>query len=123
MWPVDPRDGSIYVADAWNRRIQKLDALLQPLAEWPVTSWGSQHLFHKPYIAVAGNGDVYISDPANFRVLVYNSAGGLKAAFGSFGQEMNRFGMPNGLAWDGQTNTLLVADADNHRVLSFQGLP
>lgn len=120
---VDPRDGSVYVADAWNRRIQKFDANLQVMAEWPVLSWGSQHLFHKPYIAVAGNGDVYISDPENFRVIVYNSAGGVKAAFGSYGAEMNRFGLPLGLAWNAQTNMLLVADADNHRIMNFAALP
>jgi len=120
---VDARDGSIFVADAWNRRIQKFDANLLPLAEWPVSSWGSQQLYHKPYLAVTPNGDVYASDPENFRVLVFNSAGGLKAVFGSFGPEMNRFGMPNGVAWDAAANTLLVADADNQRVLEFTSLP
>jgi uncharacterized protein (TIGR03663 family) len=120
---VDPRDGSVYVADAWNRRIQKFDANLQSLAEWPVPSWGSQHLYHKPYVTVAGNGDVYASDPENFRVLVYNSAGGIKAAFGSYGVEMNRFGLPNGLAWNGQSNLLMVVDADNQRIMSFAALP
>ena len=120
---VDPTDGSIYVADAWNRRIQKLDANLQPLAEWPVPSWGSQHLYYKPYIAAAGNGDVYISDPENFRILVYNSAGGLKSAFGSFGVEANRFALPNGVAWDAQNNQVLVADADNQRVQVFAAVP
>lgn len=120
---VDPRDGSIFVADAWNRRIQKLDSTLQALAEWPVSSWGSQHLYYKPYITVAGNGDVYISDPENFRILVYNSAGGLKAAFGNFGAENNRFALPNGVAWDASTNQLLVADADNQRVQIFTALP
>lgn len=120
---VDPRDGSIFVADAWNLRIQKLDATLQPLAEWPVPSWGSQHLYHKPSLAVTGSGDVYATDPANYRVLVYNSAGGLKAAFGSFGPEMDRFAMPNGIAWDGTANQVLVADADNHRVQVFPALP
>ncbi|MCC6456505.1 MAG: TIGR03663 family protein [Caldilineaceae bacterium] len=120
---VDPRDGNIFVADAWNRRIQKLDVNLQPLAEWPVPSWGSQHLYYKPYLTVAGNGDVYASDPENFRVLVYNSAGGVKATFGSYGSEMNRFGLPNGLAWNGQSNLLMVVDADNQRVMSFAALP
>src|SRR5690606_35511813 len=120
---VDPRDGSIFVADAWNRRIQKLDANLQPLAEWPISSWGSQHLYHKPYLAVADSGDVYATDPGNYRVLVYNSAGGLKAAFGSFGPEMNRFALPNGIAWSADTNQVLIADADNHRVQVVPALP
>jgi uncharacterized protein (TIGR03663 family) len=120
---VDPRDGSIYVADAWNRRIQKFDANLQPLAEWPVPSWGSQHLYYKPYLTVAGNGDLYASDPENFRILVYNSAGGVKATFGSYGTELNRFGLPNGLAWNGASNTLMVVDADNQRIMNFATLP
>lgn len=120
---VDPRDGSVYVADAWNRRIQKLDANLLPLAEWPVPSWGSQHLYYKPYLTVAGNGDVYATDPQNFRVLVYNSAGGIKASFGRFGAEMNRFGLPNGLAWNAENNMLMVADADNGRIMNFAALP
>ncbi len=120
---VDSRDGSIYVADAWNRRIQKFDVNLQPLAEWPVPSWGSQHLYYKPYLTVAGNGDVYASDPQNFRILVYNSAGGVKTAFGSYGAEMNRFGLPNGLSWNGQSNMLMVVDADNGRIMNFAALP
>jgi uncharacterized protein (TIGR03663 family) len=120
---VDGRDGSVYVADAWNRRIQKLDAALQPLAEWPVPSWGSEHLHHKPYLAVTAGGDVYATDPENYRVLVYNSAGGLKAAFGSFGVEMNRLALPNGIAWDGLTNQVLIADADNQRVQTVSALP
>ncbi len=120
---VDPNDGSIFVADAWNRRIQKLSAALEPLAEWPVSSWGSQHLYYKPYITVTGSGDVYVTDPENFRVLVFNSAGGLKGAFGSFGVEMDRFGLPNGIVWDQASNLILVADADNQRIQVFGPLP
>jgi DNA-binding beta-propeller fold protein YncE len=120
---VDPRDGSIYVADLWNQRIQKLDPTLQPLAEWPVPSWGSEHLYHKAALTVAGNGDIYASDPANFRVLVYNDAGSLKAAFGSFGPEMNRFALPTGVDWDSGSATVLVADSDNHRIQVVPALP
>ena len=52
---VDLRDGSIFVADNWNRRIQKLDADFQPLEEWPVPGWESREIFHKPSISVYGD--------------------------------------------------------------------
>ena len=72
---------------------------------------------------MTGTGDVYVTDPENFRVLVFNSAGGLKGAFGSFGVEMNRFGLPNGIAWDSAAGLVLVADADNQRVQVFSPIP
>ncbi len=120
---VDPNDGSVYVADAWNRRIQKLTGALEFVVEWPVAGWESQLIYDKPYVAVAPNGDVYASDPEFYRVFVYSSDGTLKASFGNFGAELNRFALPNGLAVDPTNGTLLVADADNNRVMVFPLLP
>ncbi|MCB0072171.1 MAG: TIGR03663 family protein, partial [Caldilineaceae bacterium] len=116
---VDPRDGAIYVADAWNQRIQKLGPDLAALAEWPTYSWESTDRYHKPYLAVDGQGRVYASDPSMYRVFVYAPDGQLQATFGNFGPELNRFGLPNGLAIDPTTDQLLVADADNQRVMLF----
>ncbi len=116
---VSPVDGSVYVADAWNQRIQKFTPDLQFAAEWPVPSWESEQMFHKPYLAVAPNGDVYASDPAMYRVIVYNPAGEIKASFGNYGTEANRFALPIGLAVDGQNGALLLTDADNNRVMNF----
>ena len=50
---VDPNNGDVFVADAWNRRIQKLDSALQPLEEWPVPGWESREIYDKPYLTVA----------------------------------------------------------------------
>ncbi|NJN84163.1 MAG: hypothetical protein HC802_19055 [Caldilineaceae bacterium] len=36
---------------------------------------------------------------------------------------MDRFGLPNGLAFDPTSGALLVADAANNRVMAFQPLP
>lgn len=116
---VDPTDGSVYVADAWNQRIQKLGPDLAALAEWPTYSWQSTDRYHKPYLAVDGSGHVYASDPSMYRVFVYDRDGQLVASFGNFGTEINRFGLPNGLAVDPTTDQVLVADADNQRVMLF----
>ncbi len=120
---VSPLDGSIFVADAWNHRIQKLTANLEFVAEWPVPGWESQDIAAKPYLAVAPNGDVYATDPQLYRVLVYNQNGEIKAAFGSFGSNANQFDLPTGIGVDPATNAVVIADANNNRVLSFPPVP
>lgn len=120
---VSPVDGSIWVADTWNRRIQQLAPDLSFLAEFPVPSWDSRDIYMKPYLTVAANGDVYVSDPQYYRVFVYSSAGQLKASFGSFGTEPNRFGLPVGLAADLPGGAILLADAANNRVMAFPLVP
>ncbi|HMN27537.1 MAG TPA: NHL repeat-containing protein, partial [Caldilineaceae bacterium] len=120
---VSPVDGSVYVADSWNRRVQKLAPDLTFVAEYPVPSWDSRDIYMKPYLAVAANGDLYVSDPQFFRVLIYNAAGELKANFGNFGSEPNHFGLPNGIAADLSGNSVVVADANNNRVMVFANAP
>lgn len=118
---VDPRTGNVFVADIWNRRIQVLTPALEPVAEWPVPSWESKDIWDKAYLAVDGEGTVYASDPQFAQVYVYTSDGKLQSAFGKYGVELNRFAKPTGLAVDLLDNSLLVADADNSRVLLFPG--
>lgn len=120
---VSPLDGSVFVADTWNHRIQKLTPALEFIAEWPVPGWESQDIVAKPYIAVAGTGDVYITDPALYQALVYNQNGEIKASFGKFGTDSNRFDLPTGIAFDPATNTVVVSDANNNRILTFQPVP
>ncbi|MCB0096895.1 MAG: hypothetical protein KDE46_14300, partial [Caldilineaceae bacterium] len=92
-------------------------------AEYAVPGWESQEIFHKPYVAVAPNGDIYASDPQMYRIYVYAADGALKAAFGNYGADMTQIGLPTGLAIDATSNSILVADADNNRVMVFPLLP
>lgn len=120
---VSPADGSVFIADAWNRRIQKLTPDLVFVTEWPVPGWESQDIVAKPYLAVGSTGDVYATDPQLYRVLVYNAVGELKASFGNFGSDTNKFDLPTGIAIDPTTNEVVVADANNNRLMSFQPAP
>jgi len=135
---IAPRDdgqpgGMLYVADTWNRRIQKLDVGVDELLsgsgegrdlvisfvkEWPVEGWNSQSVVNKPFVAVDSTGTVYATDPEGFRVLAWDSEGQFKATFGLYGSDAQSFALPNGIAV-GPDDRVYVADADNHRVMVF----
>ncbi|MEX1018010.1 MAG: flippase activity-associated protein Agl23 [Litorilinea sp.] len=120
---IDLQTGFVFVADSWNRRVQVLSADLEPLADWPVPGWDSRQIYHKPYITRAGNGDIYVTDPALFRVVVMSPVGEIKASFGRYGTEANQFGLPTGIAYDPVSNMILISDADNNRVVAYPALP
>ena len=84
--------------------------------------WESREIFHKPSITVAVNGDVYITEPDFYRVVVYDAAGQLKAAFGDYGTEADRFALPNGIEAGPDSGAVIVADADNSRMMVFPAL-
>ncbi len=118
---VHPPTGNVLVSDAWNRRIQVLSAELEPLAEWLMPTWDSQDIWDKPYVAAAADGTVYATDPQFSQVFVISAGGFVQTSFGRYGVELNRLAKPTGIAVDPLTGELLVADADNSRILIFSG--
>ena len=116
---VHPTTGNVLVSDAWNRRIQVLSSDLVPLFEWPMPTWESQDIWDKPYVAAGADGTVYATDPQFAQVFVVSSGGTVQSSFGKYGAELNRLARPTGIAVDPLTGELLVADADNSRILVF----
>ena len=116
---VHPPTGNVLVSDAWNRRIQVLSAELEPLTEWLMPTWESQNIWDKPYLAAAADGTVYATDPQYSQVFVISPGGFVQTSFGKYGVELNRFAKPTGIVVDPHTGELLVADADNSRILVF----
>lgn len=111
--------GAWYVADTWNHRVQKFDRNFKYLAQWPIAGWESQSVVNKPAVAVdPARNLVYVTDPENFRVLVFNSDGSFRATFGVYGNDPGSFTMPTGIAV-GPDGRVYVADGDAHRIMIF----
>lgn len=117
-------DGSVYVSDTWNGRIQKFTADGKF-----VTSWGSFGRGNMPFefygprgLAVDAQGRLYVADTGNKRILVFDADGNYLTQFGGAGAEPGKFDEPVGVAVDAQ-GLVYVSDTWNQRVQVFAPAP
>ncbi|MFQ5408985.1 MAG: SMP-30/gluconolactonase/LRE family protein, partial [Anaerolineales bacterium] len=113
-------DGSVYVADTWNHRIQKFTPDGAYVLEWgqfgtdgALTSmWGPRD------VATGPDGRVYVADSGNKRILVFEADGTPVRQIGSGGVLDGELDEPVGvaIAADGR---VFVADTWNQRVQVF----
>jgi DNA-binding beta-propeller fold protein YncE len=114
-------DGSVYVTDTWNYRVQKFSADGKFLKMWTgFTVNGQQETFYGPRgIAVDPQGRVYVVDTGNKRVIVFDADGNFITQFGSAGLDPGQFDEPVGIAID-SSGIVYIADTWNQRVQSLQ---
>ncbi|HMD80335.1 MAG TPA: NHL repeat-containing protein, partial [Anaerolineales bacterium] len=118
-------DGSVYVTDTWNHRVQKFTEdgepiktwgqYGQPIAELPESSssfWGPRG------IAVNAQGQVFVADTGNKRIVVFDEEGNYITEFGSAGLDPGQFDEPVGVAV-APSGTVYVADTWNQRIQAF----
>ena len=120
-------DGTFYVADIGNHRIQKFGPDRRFL-----TAWGSKGQepgqFDTPIdLVVDGQGRVYVVDsfrnafpagPETGAVQVFDADGRFLTEWGAFGTEPGQLSEPFGIGLD-PDGTLLVAEFNNNRVQRF----
>ncbi len=132
--------GNVYVADTWNHRIEKFDPNGKFLMKWgsflsladpgAPNETGKTARFYGPRgVAIGPDGNVYVTDTGNKRVLVFDPSGkpvrqiesGLTAQkltdkypFAAPG-ELNE---PVGIAVD-KAGNVYVADTNNNRIQKF----
>ncbi len=119
-------DGSVFVADTWNHRIQKFSADGKFITMWgffgtaetPDAFWGPRS------VVVDAQDRLFVTDTGNKRVVVFDLDGNYITQFGEQGFAPGQFDEPVGLALDGESR-LYVADTWNQRiqVLSPNGEP
>jgi len=116
-------DGSVYVADTWNHRIQKFTAEGEFLTMWgtfeqgdlPNAFWGPRD------IAIDQYGNLLITDTGNKRVAIYDSDGNYLSSFGGAGLSLGQLDEPVGIAINPITSQVYIADTWNQRIQVFEG--
>lgn len=104
--------GTIYVADRGNARLQLFDQNGQFIAVW------KDPLLGRPWaVRISQSGNIYVVDggdqsqfwPDRARILEFDSEGNLLASFGSFGDAPGQFIWPHAIAI-GQSEALYVGE-------------
>jgi DNA-binding beta-propeller fold protein YncE len=121
---INPVSGHLYVAEAWNQRIQTFDQEGFPINAWDVNMWfRNRQSFNRPYVAVSPDGTlVYVTDMDDrHRVVAYNLSGEPVLSFNHPDNlESGQLGLrsPAGMAFDAQ-GRLYVVDAELAQIYVF----
>ena len=110
-------DGSVYVADTWNHRIQKFTAEGEFVNAWGFFGQAeSEYAFWGPRsVAVDEMGRVLITDTGNKRIVVFDEDGNYLAEIGGSGFGPGEFNEPTGITID-ENGFFYVADTWNQRI-------
>ncbi|OQA45970.1 MAG: Serine/threonine-protein kinase PknD [Chloroflexi bacterium ADurb.Bin325] len=118
------QDGSVYVSDTWNHRVQKFTNSGEFVTTWGVFGstggeLGQESIFYGPRaITIGRDGNVYVMDTGNKRVQMFNPDGVFITQWGGGGVVDGRFDEPVGLGQDANGNWY-VADTWNRRIQKF----
>jgi peptidylamidoglycolate lyase len=118
---VDAAD-NIWVTDVGLHQVFKFNhagQLLMTLGEARIAGKDSTHFDQPTAVAVAKNGDVYVSDGyGNSRVVKFSAAGKYLREWGKKGNGAGEFDIPHAIDLD-DSGTVYVADRENKRIQIF----
>jgi len=114
-------DSALYVVDAMNFRVQRLDRSGTFHAMFGRLGDGSGNFSRPKGIALDPDGHVYVVDALFDAVQIFDRDGTFLLAFGEPGRGAGQFWLPSGIAID-PDGTIYVADAYNARVQVFEYL-
>jgi tripartite motif-containing protein 71 len=119
-------DGTVYVADTQDDRIQHFSASGTFLDTWGSRGQAAGQFNWPAGVAVAPDGSVYVADMGNHRIQHFSVSGELLEQWGGYGSAGGRFTNPMGVAV-APDGTVYVADTGdrwggsdgNHRIQQF----
>ncbi len=118
-------DGSVYVSDTWNHRVQKFTEDGKPIKTWgqygqplPEVPASKSSFWGPRGIGVDSEGRVFVADTGNKRIVVFDGDGNYITEFGTAGLDPGQFDEPTGVAI-ADDGTVYVTDTWNQRVQAF----
>lgn len=110
-------DGSVYVTDTWNSRVEKFSKDGEPIKAWGVFGLADTPgaLYGPRGITVDNKGRVFVADTGNKRIVIYNGDGDVLGQFGKEGYEAGQFSEPVDVKLDSLGNAY-VTDTWNQRI-------
>lgn len=114
-------DGTVYVLDAGNFRVQAFDPKGKFLHAWGQVGRGLGQFARPKGVAVDAVGRIYVTDSSFSNIQVFNTDGKLLMSFGDRGMEdgLGRFVLPSGIAVD-ETGRIYVVDQFHRKVDVFR---
>jgi len=109
-------DGSIYVSDLGNKRVQKFSSNGEYITEWGNSGKQSGEFHYPSGIAVSGES-VFVADRDLNRIQKFSLDGEFIAEWGEKGKQNGQLYFPNGIAVS--NGTVYVADTGNQRIQIF----
>jgi tripartite motif-containing protein 71 len=110
-------DGTVYVADSDNHRIQRFSAAGELLGAWGSPGTGDGQFSSPRSVAVAPDGTVYVADTGNHRIQRFSAIGTFLGTWGSAGLLIDgQFWYPSDVAVTSDGTVYVV---DDHRIQRF----
>ncbi len=110
--------GTLYVSDTSNARVQKFQPDGTPLIHWGRDGSFDGAFFYPRGLAVDFVGNVFVADEGNHRIQKFDNRGNFLAKWGKEGNAPGQLKSPWGVSCDALGN-LYVVDSANHRVQKF----
>ena len=112
-------DGSVYVADTWNYRIQKFTSDGKFVSMWGSgPGFGNDQFYGPRGLAVDSLGHLFVADTGNKRIVIFDANGNYLSEFGSPGMQLGQLDEPVDVALD-ELGNAYVTDTWNQRVQVF----
>lgn len=109
-------DGSVYVSDLGNKRVQKFSSAGQYISEWG-KSGKLPGEFHYPSGIAVSDDSVFVADRDLNRIQKFSTDGEFVLQWGVKGTYEGQFYFPNGIAVN--NGTVYVVDTGNQRIQAF----